>query len=365
MLNPTLFQELCRVFQTNDISVGNDEQLGTYSCPQYRVPTSIKKKPKKYADVASWGETYHLRCPVCEDRKKRLYFSHLFWSYVKAKGATGTRYRCGNLYRCQNEHCDLSEYFQQFNKRELEKVCVSERPPGDTHRIVSWEQGVLPPQAYPIVDARVPHAARRYLEDRGYDLNELYRNFQVMYATDGMQYHLPEELTEEEITAGKTPKYVPEFKEDRIIIPITQGLRNVSWQARAVGEHHKKYLFPSGCRKSHYVYNLDEALHYDGIVICEGITDVWTLGQDAVALFGKTMSPAQKHILSTVWSFHGCATIMLDSDASTEADKIARELREDPKAFPRGVRVARLPKGDPGDYSEDDLNRYIEEAWHD
>lgn len=363
MLNEDLYDELCRVFETDDISVGNDDQLGTYSCPVYKVPRSVRKRPKPYAEVEIWGETYHLRCPVCGDRKKRLYFSHLFRSYVKKNGDKGTRYRCGNLYRCQNEHCNLSEYINRMDLKKLEKVCVSEQKPQDTNRMVSWESGVLPPSAVPIVDVSVPHEARQYLENRGYNLQYLYKHHQVMFVKEGASYHFKPEPEE-----GQDPSEIkdpPFFREDRILIPIRQGLRVVSWQARSIGENAKKYLFPAGCRKSQYLYNLDAALHYDGIVICEGITDVWKVGPDAVALFGKTMSPAQLKLLSMVWSFYGCATVLLDADAYEDAVRIARTLEKDEKAFPRGVRVARLPKGDPGDYAEEELSHFIEEAWRD
>jgi hypothetical protein len=359
LLNPVLYKELCRVFDTSDITVGNLDQLGVYACPKYKVPRYVKKRPKPYAEVDSWGETYHLRCPVCRDHAKRLYFSHLFRSYVKANGDKGTRYRCGNLYRCQNEHCNLSEYIHKMDIKALEKVCVSTKPPEATSRIVSWESSLLPPEARPIVDISVPFEARDYLRERGYDIQHLYKHYNVMYVPEGSPYHRQEEPEE-----GDPPVKPPSvFREDRILIPIIQGGKTVSWQARAIGDHPKKYLFPTGCRKSQYLYNLDTALHYDGIVIVEGLTDVWSVGPDSVALLGKSMSPYQLHILKTVWSFYGFATVLLDADAYPEAQKIARVLSNDETAFPRGVRAARVPKGDPGDYTDEEIGGFIEEAW--
>jgi hypothetical protein len=354
MLNPLLLSEICRVFDIPEEEVGivAENELGRYSCPAYRVPKFAKNRPKPHADVKGWGECYQICCPVCGDRKRRLFFSHLMRSYVKAKGETGTQYRCGDLYVCHNEHCNLREYIQKMDLKKLHKVHISDQVPEATSRIISWKEGVLPRGARPIVDVTVPVEVRRYLERRGYDLHALCRDFNVMFVAEGMAQNEEEEA--------------PIFREDRILIPIIQGGLNVSWQARSVGDDNKrKYLFQKGFRKSECLYNMDKAKRYDGVVICEGITDVWKIGPDAVALFGKVMSQRQHELLSIMWSFAGSATVMLDSDAYPEAQKIAQTLRSDKRAFPLGVRVARLPSGDPGDYTTEELTAFIDEAWED
>ena len=348
MRNKLLYDELSRVFDT-EVRIACEGDQGQYSCPPYIVPSYVKPKPKKYAAIEDWGETYHLNCPVCGDTKQRLFFSHLFGSFVKEKGKTGVQYDCGRIYVCHNERCDLSPYIKKMDMRALRKICVSEHAPLQSSSFFTIEEGVMPPNCIPIVDAKVPKESQEYLISRGYDLHDLYRDYSVMYVRKGDPQG-PED--------GANM-----FFEDRILIPIYQGSIGVSWQARAIGEHKRKYLFPQGFKKNQYLYNSDNALHYDSVVIVEGITDVWSVGPDAVALFGKTMSTRQLEIMRVLWGFCEAATVLLDADAYGNAVKIARQLNEDPIAFPRGVRAARLPSGDPGDYTEDELTEFIEAAW--
>jgi hypothetical protein len=52
------------------------------------------------------------------------------------------------------------------------------------------------------------------------------------------------------------------------------------------------------------------------MVVCEGVTDVWAVGRQAVALLGKTVSGAQKELLGA-WArrTEGLLVLMLDPDA--------------------------------------------------
>ena len=68
-------------------------------------------------------------------------------------------------------------------------------------------------------------------------------------------------------------------------------------ERRATGEFYSKYYIPRGAKKNWALYNLDNAEKFSEVAIVEGVTDVWRIGDNAVATFGKQLSPAQKKTL--------------------------------------------------------------------
>ena len=97
-------------------------------------------------------------------------------------------------------------------------------------------------------------------------------------------------------------------------------------------------------------------------VICEGVTDVWRVGRNAVALFGKHCSPAQLEVMKALWGFSGSAVVCLDGDARKDAGHLVNQLRKE-KVFPRGVGIAELPEiYDPAALERSVLLGWIDEA---
>jgi len=100
------------------------------------------------------------------------------------------------------------------------------------------------------------------------------------------------------------------------------------------------------------VYNLDNASN--AVVVVEGITDVWNIGDGAVALYTKRASSQQLKILSTF----DRVFIMLDSDAlhSTSLNTLspAYQLAQDLSAFTE-TEIIELTDGDPADLLENDV----------
>ncbi len=145
----------------------------------------------------------------------------------------------------------------------------------------------------------------------------------------------------------------------RLIIPIHSNGKPVGWQARYLGnppdKNVPKYLTMTGFKKTQYLYNLDTARKYPYVIVCEGCTDVWRVGPNAVALFGKTLSPTQRLLLGTHWS-KGAVVVLLDSDAGDEGQAVYDALRD---VVPQRVLVG-LPDGkDPADMTWDQLNQLI------
>lgn len=346
MLNDALYFAIQEVFG-QEPEVVNHGQAAEFSCPKSKN-TGWGRKTTKFAHVEHWGESYRLNCPKCGDTRKRLYFGHLFGMAVKVDTAT---YQFGELCYCQNEHCDLhAGWLSRMDLKTPDRV-LNLKPSTFTHFIL--EEVGLPKACRPLLDKEVPEQVREYLYGRGFDVVELAGNYFCQYAPRGTVWQVKAENVEEKV-----------LFEDRLLIPVVAGHVLVGWQLRRLVDMPKdpyKYL-NSDFKKSAILYNMDTAKFERDVVICEGVTDVWRIGKNAVALFGKHCSPVQMQIMKALWSFSGSGVVCLDGDARKDAERLANQLRKE-KVFPRGVGVAELSEiCDPADLERSEILGVIEEA---
>ena len=151
-----------------------------------------------------------------------------------------------------------------------------------------------------------------------------------------------------------------DFYESRVLIPIIQHRILVGWQARSLDPDVKrfKYLFPEGMQKSRWLYNLDQALMYPDVLITEGVPNVWRIGDDSTALFGKVLHQPQMHLMKLIWGFDGLAVLCLDEDTYiNDIDLAVADLLRASQAFPRGVSVLRLRGGDPAQHTRERMRQ--------
>ena len=344
-LNPTLFRALQRAF--HHVEIANQ---GLRAAVHHRP--NWHRGGKLSADV-SGGEYYRVCCPFCGDTRKRLWF-HYLWGTKDEK----TNQELLHLATCYNEECiDCRD--RQIQLTELVFAYAREVPMATTaitsqSDSASFEQRrfQLPSKRVYINNERCPAHARNYLEDRGFDLAELRRHWHVAYCAKSL---------------NSSPKVI-----DRLVIPVYQPKRQLAtakrkvylagWQARCVGDEGggAKYLNAARMRKSALLYGLTRALQTMGpIVVCEGVTDVWRLGTNAVSLFGKNMSVKQLNLL--LWHFKGRPLVVfLDNDATDAAQNARKQIWRRRSVAQDSVKVvvASLPK-DKGDIGE--CSR--EEAW--
>ena len=137
----------------------------------------------------------------------------------------------------------------------------------------------------------------------------------------------------------------------------------MGWQARAiepVQARDPKYLTEAGMRKSDYLYGIHAVPDTDSpIVVCEGPTDVWRLGTNAVATLGKSASRTQLELLGDLGRDRPIV-ICLDSGTNDEAQRLRRDLLSAKKSNDdtSKVVIARLPDG------RDDIGECTRrEAW--
>ena len=136
----------------------------------------------------------------------------------------------------------------------------------------------------------------------------------------------------------------------RIFIPFFRKNKLVTFTTRDITDKQGKY---KACPKEHSIltphqtlYNIDSVK--DVALVVEGVTDVWRIGDGAVALNGLQCSSAQLKLLSNFSRVY----IMLDSLAFQETDKLAENL----STF-TDVSVLYLGKGDPADLPESEVKK--------
>ena len=355
-LNPTLFHQLQAQFGELRVSNAGQEQIAR------RTPDPMR--PGRFITQASQrGEQYACCCPFCGDDRFRLYVSYLCGEKDPMTGRRNYRLWC-----CQNEKCHQSEANQQVFRSRLSlpigrrRACraaiatpaAAPQPP----RPITLPENLIPITALPPT-----HPEAAYIVQRGFDLEELYRTWNVGFCDSSVQCRPP----------------VP----NRIIIPVYKPAQMFSatpdaaltlggWQARLVpgleplASSAAKYLSAEGMQKAELLYGLHWAIQTTGpVYVVEGPTDCWRIGPGAVALFGKTLSATQKLLL--VHHFAGRPFIvMLDPDAYEAAQRVQDELylARGASAGENRVVLVDLPPGreDPADCTREEIFAVAAEA---
>jgi len=348
MLNDALYQALGTLFGEVP-GVASEGAEARFSCPPMKM-THYTRKTKRSAVVSHWGESYRVNCPICGDKRQRLFFSHLYGMVTKQNSVT---YHFGNLWRCQNEKCDLRYHLR--NLQIPEAVPVAMKP--TTFIGIMQEEVPIPNGCLPLGSADVPAAAYDYLHGRRFDPAALFNNYLIMFAPKGTEWWPAEN--------GEPARVL---YEDRLLIPVIQGRRLVGYQLRRLEDRPKdKYKYLNAkLTKSKALYNRDVAMFCRDVVLVEGVTDVWRVGRHGVGLFGKDISPTQLLLMKSLWGFSGRALLCLDADdaaAQVKMEYMAEHLRRE-KVFPRGVGLLRLPVGyDPATIPTSVLDELEAAAW--
>jgi hypothetical protein len=349
-LCPGLYELLRREF--GDVGIANE---GDEFVPGERRYNAIAGRTER--EVIYGGEYYTVNCPYCGDSRKRLWFNHTY----------GQRDDDGRIINwrvlCYNEGC-LSGHDRRAieNREDLEirlfnaEISAAERSfsltilpgrRGDDGPLTAVEM----PGRTTTLDRLAPnHEAVQYIEDRGYDAVKLGRKYGVCYCRKAFEFYQIQ---------------------GRIIIPIVMDGQMVGWQGRYVGELDwsacgvRKYYNLPGMKKRKMLYNWDRAAQSGIIVVVEGVTSVWTLGDAATALLGKSITAHQMQKLAglpLIAVRPRCLVLMLDPDA----DQDYKDRRRLDLAFSSltnvylktggaAVRV-HLPKGkDPGNFDHETI----------
>ena len=276
-----LYGRLRRVF--GRVRIANPGQ----SLKPSALPTLVGGKER----LLTAGEYYTVCCPFCGDAFFRLWINHL-WAEKP------------HLALCYNEGClAVPGRLQALRLRvfgSLRRFHLA------VARGEESEDGLLsavsvPGQIAPLTSLPAGHQALTFLEwQRYFDPVYLERQFGVGYCL-----------------SVSDPRYSSLV--NRVYVPVVMRGELVGWQGRlpyaATKGGPPKYYTKPGMPKRLSLYNFDAARAYRRVTVVEGVTDVWRIGADAVAIFGKKPSFAQQQLLSVCWGQTGFLVLCLDGDA--------------------------------------------------
>lgn len=140
----------------------------------------------------------------------------------------------------------------------------------------------------------------------------------------------------------------------RIYIPVIVNGKTVSFTTRTIADTKPKYIH---CPDHESIVPVKDCLYgieyckNSHVIMTEGVTDVWKIGDDSVALFGKTLS--EKQLYTTIKKFTKIF-IMLDPDALPQAKKIHQKLSPYRKTL-----IVSLKDKDPGDLTPEEINETL------
>lgn len=319
--------------------------------------------------IYSPGEEYAVCCPICGDKRFRCYINHKFDTEIEGVLQT-------HQVHCWNEECQqdrgltkwlLDRYrMWKFNYHVPEITGVSndvvaEGPMSVEEAAQESENRHSRLAGVQKLSSLLPgHPALEYLKSRGLSPELVESSYGVGYK-------------------GKSPKY--NNAASRLIIPITWEQYEIGWQARAIPGHTRltptgknsdwpykepKYFTSPGFTKGRFMYNLDKARDFNVVVMVEGITDVWKVGPWGVAMLGKRLSFDQVHLLVQSCSEKRSWIVMLTDawDRADVADSWRKNFFDVMTAYPYKDRLRMLPlaKGDPGDYTGQELTNMVNYA---
>ena len=333
MLNPRLYEQLKRAF--GEVQVAKEGQ-----------PFSgfVKKDAITGKHSIEWtdrGECYRVCCPFCGDRRYRLWFQHRWGTKLHGfefKGAA----------RCYNEECERRPDFYAKMCDLLDGYLAAPKPLEQPTREAVTEMA-LPGTCVPLSQLPAEHYICRYVRERGYDVDELSRDWGVCWRIEG---------------SALADHY-------RLVIPVYAGTAAsrylAGWQVRYFDHNYygpkppdpytPKYMSSPGMRKSHILYNGWRLGAHGVVVVCEGPFDVMRVGLHGVGVLGSDLSLKQESLLLDNWTATGAPVIiMLDNDMDEKAEKFAVRLRA------RGCAAIRVkaPGGkDPGDCGREELSRVV------
>lgn len=293
--------------------------------------------------IGSWGETYRINCPYCNDTRHRLWINH---RYGQPDPASPNQR--GSFYGiCYNENCladsgnrqhFYDEVFRLRNRNEhaprmdvmpgtrTDTRLVKREPPGHVELLTSVPH--LPGLDYMVGERRFDHATLDYY---------------------GVQLCL--QVFKDEFRTAQ----------GRITFPIYMHGEYVGWQTRFVGEPTNKripkYYTCPGMPTRHILYNYDRAKSQPFVVLFEGITDVMRFGDASTAIFGKKLKPDQALLIAGTWT-EGQPIIVCFDAAAYEESQAAIELLGSLCSNPV-IRVKLQDGWDPADYDRAALHYII------
>jgi len=329
VLTPALYTQLDRHFP-GGVQIANEGE-------EFYASRTRLNNGTYSTQIVQPGEYYCVNCPFCEDTRHRLWVNHRYGQ------PDDDGHRMFFLATCYNEDClsnpenwlklkDTVYGFRNANVRHLPVFNVEQHSEawGDNTQQVKVEMpGTLVPLTQ-MIQSMPNHPAVRYMcDDRRYT-PALLDKHEISFCTHAL------------------PKFFP--ANNRVIFPLRMDGELQGWQGRFIGDADwsrvPKYYGMPGMKKKWFLHNYDAARYQPFPVIVEGVTDQHVIGDAAMPILGKKISPFHLNRIVNTWP-QKPVILILDPDAQKETAATVAMLQQH-HLIPIQVR---LPDGfDVGDY---------------
>lgn len=258
------------------------------------VSTFLFSKLVKTSRVSS--NQWNARCPFCLDSKKNLSKKRF---YVTYKNESSILYHCFNC-NVSGNFLQLYAFIEGIDEREAYKRIRGNSLDSLKKSFDSKTQ----------VEDKVDNA----LEDVSWILEDCVKDGSESLVSKELLKKLDEFRIERRIFSYPLfVAYQGKYK-NRIVIPVYQDGIMVYFQARAIGSLMPKYLNPRVPKES-IIFNSHIWDKSKPVVICEGLFDAISIGNQGTCCFGSSIS---KDFLSNVPN----AIIALDNDETGKKEML-------------------------------------------
>ena len=283
----------------------------------------------KRVNLINWGETYAVNCPRCNDKRSRLYISHIWGTHCEQ--ANKKLFSC---VKCHNESCYWGDLWNVLFGTDYDPAIEQKSEDLKTGVDADAKRMELPgpvEDLIPINQLAEDHPVIQYLISRNFtDINMLANEYQFCFCNKSPWQ---KRFTD---SGGNWHTITPQ---NRLIIPnVQQGVWQ-GWMARYIGDIPKdpnsgkpviqKYLNAPGYSFSSSVYRLESAKAFsngDFCIVCEGALSAIACGFAGVCTFGMYPRPMQEELLANTFK-DGQIVFMVEHEAAANKrifDVIAR-----------------------------------------
>lgn len=294
MLNPELFRALKRVNKGVDPKISN---------PGVRHSFTVRTENGK-VKIDGSGEQYAINCPVCGDRRFRLYVHYMYGQKHHIPGYNSPGDELLGLAYCQNEQkrIRLQGYLEGFYEPADPRTAETLEALNGTLRtgkVACPSMGTT----RPLESLPADHPAVQYLVRRGFNQQYLGSCAKAV------------------LIEGHEDPIIGRMVTGRIGFPFYVEGELVTWQARSPFDLPKgkkwppKWWFPGGTSK--VPWNVDVARQFPVVVLCEGILSAVNAGPAAIAIGGSAITSLSMSVIKKYWKK---AIVMLDSDVGINRD---------------------------------------------
>lgn len=373
MLNKPLYDAITVVYKQKP-KISREGEVARIDYPVANTLMSLYDEVVHIAaNRIKGGEQYAINCPYCGDKKHRLNFSYLFNTELVVGT---THYKCSDcLVNCYNEGCQKvpeykSDIINSINAviGKVDPVSISDmiEDTADEEEDQLSNQVPIPSNLLDITDPRVPMYVKNYwINHRKYS-PDILNHFGVKFT------YLNYPIKEGANICTQMVTIIPVYQNNDYwfyqirLIPINGDPSN-GYEKDQFDIELPKYIIPRGSKKNWALYNIDRAYTKKDIFLVEGPSDVWRIGDSAVARFGKSLSNAQINQLM-IKAFGKNIIIVPDMD-DPQALELAYKQQEQLKRFDvfESVTISKLPEGiDPGDLqgTSEDVCQFLKEHIH-